>query len=445
VRRPKSRDLLVRAILAAVVLVLSAPGLRPAAAQPAAAADPRAALLARTDQIAGEVSRLRGLKILRPIKRGVMSRDQITARLLQRVRQEYKPEEIAAEEMALKRLGLFPADKSYLDVVIELLKSQIAGFYDPWEKQLYIADWTGGGDEVMAHEIDHALQDQHFDLARWMKGARDNADATLARQALVEGDGTALMLEYAAAQSGQPVPWGRGEFVGEVASSIRMGMLLMGEAPLVLRESLVFPYVNGLKFVAHARRTGSWKAIDAMYRKPPLSTEHIIHPDKYESYERPVQVTSALPATLAGYSRGYDNVLGELSLWIFLREHGVDEAQAKVAVAGWGGDRVAVFTPPGYDGVVSSAVAVVYTVWDAEPDAHEFMGALGTALPALGGKARATPSRRGDVIELRGADGSVLSAELRGDAVVMVVGAPPARAEELRAQVWKSWTVKRPR
>jgi hypothetical protein len=421
--------------LVALVLVALGVGLRPAAAE-----ESHKALLGRTDKIAAEVARLRGLKIKQPIKRGVMNKAQITERLRQRVRQEYSPGEIEAEEMALKRLGLFPADQKYLDVVIALLESQIAGFYDPWEKQLYIADWTGGGDEVMAHEIDHALQDQHYDLARWMKGVKHNADATLARQALVEGDGTALMLEYAAAQNGGSTPWGADQLVADMAKTIRMGMLLMGDVPMVLRESLVFPYVNGLKFVAHVRRTRPWKSVDAMYARPPLSTEHIIHPDKYESYERPVEVSSALPATLAGYKRGYDNVAGELTLWIFLRQHGVAEEQARIAVAGWGGDRVAIFTPPGYDGVLSGAVAAVYTVWDSPVDAEEFQAALSVALPGLGGKPAARPRTE---LELRAADGSVLSAERKGGAVVMVIGAPPARADEIRAQVWKGWKVQR--
>src|SRR5690606_1363030 len=261
---------------------------------------------------------------------------------------------------------------------------------------------------------------QHFGLERWMRAVKSNADATVARQALVEGDGTALMLEFAAAARGAPPPWGDQAAVTEMARGLRMGMFLMGNAPLVLRESLLFPYVNGLKFVAHVRRTRPWSAVDAIYRKPPLSTEHIIHPETYDTYERPVEVKAAAPATIASYKRGYDNVLGELALWIFLREHGVDEGQAKVAVAGWGGDRVAVFTPPGRPGAVSSAVAVVYTVWDQEADAAEFMDALGKALPGLAGKG-ATERDAAGVMEMRGADGSVVSAERRGDAVVMVV------------------------
>jgi hypothetical protein len=88
--------------------------------------------------------------------------------------------------------------------------------------------------------------------------------------------------------------------------------------------------------------------------------------------------------------------------------------------------------------VVSGAVAALYTVWDSPVDAEEFQAALSVALPGLGGKPAARPRTE---LELRAADGSILSAERKGDAVVVVVGAPPARADEIRSQVWKGWKV----
>lgn len=411
---------------------------------PVARADEHQKLLADADRIARKVSAMRGLGIKKPIRRGVMNKEQITERLLLRVKQEYAPDEIAKEELALKRLGLLAPGADYLKTVIELLKTQIAGFYDPWEKQLYIMEGTAlGGEEVMAHEIDHALQDQHFDLKKWLSVVKKNADATLARQALVEGDGTVLMLEYATSENGGAAPpWSQQEFVQQQAATIRMGAALMADVPLVLREQLVFPYVNGLKFVGAARATRPWNKVDEIYRRPPLSTEHIIHPDKYESYEPPVDIKAAVPATIKDYRRGYDNVLGELSLWILLRQHGVGEEAAKTAVAGWGGDRIAVFTPPRYDGMLSTTVAVVYTVWDAQADADEFFAAAAQAIPAMTGGGRQV--RSGDkLVEFRAADGTRAALERKGDAVLLVVGAVPARAAEMRRQIWKTWTVKR--
>ncbi len=244
--------------------------------------------MADADRIAAKVSKLRGLAIRRPIRRGVMSKPEITRRLLARVRTEYGPDEIASEELAMKRLGLLPPDADYLKLVIDLLTDQIAGFYDPWEQELYIADWmTMGGDEVMAHEIDHALQDQHFQLRSWMAAEKKNADATLARQALVEGDGLAVMIEFS---SPVPVPWGQDGFVETMTGCMTLGAASLAHVPLAIREALVFPYSYGLRFVAEVRKTRPWKAVDEMYRRPPLSSEHILHPSTYARYERPVAV-----------------------------------------------------------------------------------------------------------------------------------------------------------
>jgi hypothetical protein len=396
-------------------------------------------LMADADRIAARVSKLRGLALRRPIRRGVMSKPEITERLLARVRTEYGPDEIASEELAMKRLGLLPPDADYLKLVIDLLTEQIAGFYDPWEQELYIADWmTMGGDEVMAHEIDHALQDQHFQLRSWMAAEKKNADATLARQALVEGDGLALMIEFS---SPGPVPWGQDGFVETMTGFMALGAASLAHIPLAIREALVFPYSNGLRFVAEVRKTRPWKAVDEMYRRPPLSSEHILHPSTYARYERPVAVVAAAPDALRGHKRRYDNVMGQFNLGILLRQHKVSLPIANLAAAGWGGDRVHVYTPNGSsDRTGASAVAVLYTVWDSEVDAIEFFGAIDEALPSLSGATQAT--RQPQVVEHRGANGAVSSAERRGDTVVVIIGAP-STASQLRAQVWKSWSRRR--
>ena len=407
--------------------------------KPAPAAD-KQKLLAEADTIAAKVSKLRGLAILKPIKRGVMSKPQITERLMVRVREEYEPQEIANEELAMKRLGLLPPDADYLKLVLNLLTEQIAGFYDPGEKQLYIADWiTMGNDAIMAHEIDHALQDQHFQIGRWMMAEKKNADATVARQSLIEGDGLALMLEFS---SPSPVPWGQDGFIDSVVTMMAMGMATLGDTPLVLKESLIFPYLSGVKFIAEIRKSHPWSKVDAVYKKPPLSSEHILHPSTYAAYERPIAVKpGALPA-LKGMKRRYDNVLGQLGLSILLRQHKVADWSARIASAGWGGDRMTLFAPSGADKTGQATVGVVYTVWDSPVDAVEFFTAVADAMPSLSGGAQA--SSKPDLLEFAMAGGKVASVERRGDAVVLIVGAPAAQAAPAREQVWKGWTVKRP-
>ncbi len=399
----------------------------------------------QADVIAAEVSQLRGLKIKHKIARGVMNKSQIRKRLVKRMAQEYTPEELEAEELTLKRMGLLAANVDYQKLVLDLLTDQIAGFYDPWEKRLYIAAWPQMGKEVaMAHEIDHALQDQHFDLKKFMAADKNNGDATVARQALIEGDATALMIEYMYATNDlSGSPWANDAVVNRMATTITGGATggAMAKAPLFLREGLMFPYVGGLAFVAHFRKLHAWKRIDRMYRKPPLSTEHILHPHKYEGGEVPDSISMRPVAVLSAYEKVYDNVFGEFGIDVFLREHQVVAARAAVAAAGWGGDRLVVFVPANHDGSVAGTIAIHYLVMDQEIDAVEYFEALEDALRSLSGGKQS--KSEANAVEFVGPSGEIFAAERRGDAVVMVVGANPDTTAALRLQVWKRWQVRR--
>jgi hypothetical protein len=413
-----------------------------ALAAPAVAQQSKASeLLAKADEIAGKVAKLRGLPARRPIRRGVLDREQIKKRLLQRIDEEYSPEEIAGEELALKRLGLLEPGVVYLDVVTKLLTSQVAGFYDPWEGRLYIASWASfGADMLLAHEIDHALQDQHFDLKKFMRGARDNADATAARQAVVEGDGTAVMMEFLFAQMSKSPPWGEPGVAAQIEKMMSSQAAAIPDAPFALREALVFPYAAGLRFVADFRKLHGWKTIDAIYAKPPLSTEHILHPESYRRYEKPIAIAAATPPALAGYQLRYDNVNGEKGLAILLEAHKVPRERAEEAAAGWGGDRLAVLTPPHWKGSVGGAVGLALTVWDTEADAIEFFEALSHAMPSLAGGGREVVGNvAGELIRYQDPAGGVATASRAGDSVVLILGAPPAREPDLRAaaMAWK--------
>jgi hypothetical protein len=405
-----------------------------------AAQDRAAKLLAEADRVTAEVVKLRGLARLKTIKRGVLDKPAIEVRIRERIRTEYKPEEIAAEALALKRFGLLPPAVDYLELVTRLLTSQVAGFYDPFTEELYIARWaSAGGDMLLAHEIDHALTDQHFDLEKLLKGERDNSDATAARQALVEGDGTALMMEYLFSKMGKSAPWGEPGVAAQIEAMMNTQASQIKGAPPALRAAMIFPYAAGVRFVAHFRRHQPWSAIDVMYRKPPLSTEHILHPETYEAYEKPVFIKASVPAVMVGYKLAYNNVSGEKALSVMLEVHGVDAATAAVAAAGWGGDRTVVLTPPGFSGQLGAAVAVVASAWDAEADAIEFFEALSHALPSIAGKGSAPvvgnePKR---LIRYRDKAGAVVTAHRAADQVVLIVGAPPAREPDIRAAALK--------
>ncbi|MCP4448420.1 MAG: hypothetical protein GY811_24220 [Myxococcales bacterium] len=394
-------------------------------------------LVARAGKIAQTVAKLRGLALKSKIERGVMSKSQIRARILKILDREYTPEELAAESLGLKRLGLIPEKADYAKVMVDMLQDQIAGFYDQHEKKLYIAGWAqAGGEMLMAHEIDHALQDQHFDLGKFMAADRKNGDSMAARQALLEGDGVALMLEFEMAAANQAPPWGNPMVMGVLRRGLAQGASSLSHVPLALREGLLFPYVGGVEFVAHFRKHHSWRSIDAMYKRPPLSTEHILHPKKYESYELPIAIAAERPKSLAGYAEKVSNVIGEKGVELFLRTHGVELQRAVVAGAGWGGDRLAVYAGAGHRGsALPKTVGVWQTSWDEERDAAEFFEALEHALPSLAGSKGQSGKHR---LSFE-AKGLVLIAERRGSLVLLLFGAPKNTSDALRLEVWHQW------
>jgi hypothetical protein len=412
--------------LAAACLIVACLGATAAAQAPAEAPLPREKLdelLRSTDDIAKTVSAIRGLPIKRPIARGVLSKPEITKRLIERLDEEYTAADIAAEEQAMKRFGLLPPDVDYRETVLALLTEQIAGFYDPKVRELYLADWIAVELQriVMAHEIGHALQDQSFGLLRFTKPNRENSDEQLARQALIEGDGVALMIEFMMRELGQKVdPWANDTIVDTIGATSGLAAgKLFDQAPLALREALLFPYTGGVRFIAATRRTRPWSDVDAMYHKPPLSTEQVLHPEKYRQGEKPIAVKATPLTSLKAWKRSFFNVFGEFTFAILFRQHGLDKPRADRAAAGWGGDRVAIYTAADDD---QRTLALLLSSWDSEADAIEAAAALDEIAPKLG---------EGTSVERRGRD------------VLLVVAAPAEIADKLRAEVWAKWKVSR--
>src|SRR6266550_4633918 len=137
---------------------------------------------------------------------------------------------------------------------------QAAGFYDPFAQRLYIADWLPLEMQrpALAHEIEHALQDQHFDLKKFATPIKDDGDRQLGHSALVEGDATAVMLEFQAQSMGLP-PDQLGELIAQMGKTLLSGSLgntpQFDKAPPFVKETLMFPYLTGLLFVESVRRS----------------------------------------------------------------------------------------------------------------------------------------------------------------------------------------------
>jgi hypothetical protein len=233
-------------------------------------------------------------------------------------------------------------------------------------------------------------------------------------------------------------PWGRVELVRQMQADMAKpggNGDSLDAAPLVVREEMLFPYRAGLGFVAALRRQQPWSAVDAVYRRPPRSTEQVMHLDKYLADDKPIAITASAPASLPGFAIVHSTVWGELGFQLFLRSHGVDDTVATEAAAGWGGDRVVALARAG-DKDPTHAIALARFDWDSEADAIE---AEAAATHALDDFVVGAIAEQGDARTLwLGLDGKSAWIERRGSALVIALGVPSWAADAVTRDAWKA-------
>jgi len=326
------------------------PTVKPGAATdntpPGAAVKPtNAEFAAAADEVLTQMSEITGLKQLSPVKKTLRSRADIRAYVIREMNEDKEPEERYASEKSAEALGLIPKGFDFDTFMVELLTEQIAGLYDPKAQEFYIADWIPIEDQrmVMAHELTHALQDQHFKIEDWVKAARPNDDAELARESVLEGSAMAAMIDYLLLDKGLSI-----KDVPDIDPTVMIGDLddtpTMKKAPPFLRDSLIFPYMAGLSFSAAILKPNGWSAMPRVFAKPPVSSQQIMHPTLYKTGKAPAVVTLPAIDTLLGadYAKLEDNVLGEFG-WKEVLQQFLDESRATPLAAAWEGDRYAVY------------------------------------------------------------------------------------------------------
>src|SRR3712207_1264937 len=288
-KRNIPRALALALAASALALSLSPAGAaQRGATRRAPAVNPKtAAVREATSEVLRETSTLRKLPVLRQVRSGAQTRSEIEQMLVRNLNESATPEEMAASETTLKKLGLVPADFQLRPFIIKLLTEQVAGYYDPKSQEFYLADWIDldGQRPVMAHELVHALQDQHFNLRRFEDWPKHDSDAELAAHALVEGDASYLMMQYVARDPARQLAFLKSMMAGGAGASEQIE-----KAPRVLREQMLFPYLQGMMWVAQVYKEGGWGAVSAVYKNLPKSTEQVLHAEKYASNEGPQKV-----------------------------------------------------------------------------------------------------------------------------------------------------------
>lgn len=314
-----------------------------------------------------QVEEQTGLTFKTPPKVEQRSTEEVRAFLEKEFNENLPALELEGATRAYKLLGLLPDTMDLRAFMLRLLGEQVIGYYDPATKVLYVVSDTSGGraslvEITVAHELVHALQDQYFNLDSLQK-ERDDNDRLTAAQAVMEGQATyEQMSTMLGGDLGVRMPggWDR---VREMIRENQTAMPVFASAPMLLQETLLFPYLSGAEFMHRFKgaKTGKppWQPI-------PVSTEQVLHFEKYQAGEQPVKVE--LPTLLAG-TKVYENNLGEFETRLFLFQALQDLGTSARSAAGWGGDRYVVANLAGGAGIVW------VTVWDTPIDGGEFRDA----------------------------------------------------------------------
>jgi hypothetical protein len=345
---------------------------------------PSQGMAQQMDDIQNQVSTIRELGILTDNPRYVISQSQVRGILNEIFLERYSRETVQDEVRVLSVLGLTDPTYDLYSKSLNNLGEGLGGFYIPWTDEIFVI-----GDEfsviekfTYAHEYVHALTDQHYhleDLGVYPECLKE-MDRCAAISALIEGDATALMYQWLTAYVSE-------EGIAEIeqAQFSPIDEVITNEdfpPPYSIRD-LHFKYVDGESFVNYLLELGGWGLMNEVYQNLPVSSEQILHPEKYLSGEFPIQVDARPLDKILGEDWRHltTETLGELKTQMILGYGNnylvqLDNETAANAAAGWGGDSYQVY----YRGKSNQYILVVHWRWDNVDEATEFWEAMQTYL-----------------------------------------------------------------
>lgn len=403
-----------------------------------------------SDEIRAQVEELRGMKFKAPVAVKLTDKKGFFEYALSRQEKTESPAKQSRDETTAKLLGLIPPGMNYQVEMLKILEEQVGGFYDPGTNTFFLMDtFTGGVAKIiLAHELTHALDDQHFDIDGTLAKCGEDTDATIAFQAVIEGSGTGLMNQWFLQHRKEVTP-------ADLEAAQNLGADILAEAPPYMWKPLLAVYLTGDSFLA--RRSGlnalmkasATADIQTAFKSPPRSSEQILHSKKYwdpDHRDEPMRVSVSTDALPSDWRVAGVDTLGELYLGLLTtpraKRQGLDLANpfsvlgveyTNEAAEGWGGDRL-VLLRRGDDSLLQ-----LVTAWDTEADADQFAAALGESqqsplIPVFSG-----PERTAEAGWVAGSTATTVtisrekSADGKVALVLLSVGsfAQPIAAEEL--------------
>ncbi|HET7456944.1 MAG TPA: hypothetical protein VFJ74_04755 [Gemmatimonadaceae bacterium] len=368
-----------------------------------------------------------GLKFRRPPRIETRSKEQVRQFVERTFAESRAAKDVAASEAVYKRLGMIPDSLDLRKLQIDVLSEQIAGFYDPKTKVLYVVD---GADPTMAsvtvrHELVHALQDQYLNLDS-IQNVEGSDDRAAAAQAVIEGQAVYEQLASMSTDAGFldriPGGWDR---IRQTIRDEQSSMPVLASAPMVIQEELIFPYLSGAEFV---RRYKSQRPGKSPIADLPQSTEQVLHTEAFFGAHPDAPLRVTLPA-ITGAKVTYENTLGEFETRLLLFQHLKDQSAAARGAAGWGGDRYALVDTPKGQGLVW------LSVWDTPVDAADFADLMAQAVAHRYSGATASAGAAGASKRWTAGDRTVTltPADVGGHAAVLYVDVPTGAATAVDA------------
>ncbi len=353
-------------------------------------------LFALVDELIQFSSQETGLPVKSTVKRQITSRADVESYLKEKFDEDEGAKRLQKGEIVLKKFGLLDRDFALKPFLLALLDEQIEAYYDSKTKTVNMLDWVSVDEQkpVLAHELTHALQDQHSDLEKWNDQtpdevstnssgdtdhvARDELDT--ARDAVAEGQATAVMMDYILKPTGKSVikdpevmDFARQEMSASDSSPV------LSRAPLMLSESLLFPYREGLSFEQDVwMEKGQQAAFTGALDRPPTSTWEIINPHEYElKHSPPVPLMPDIHPLVDKVYKPYDiGQIGQLDLRILTKLFGGDAAASDLTPAWdggiyWAGQRLSAKTPE--EQADTNSLALFYlSAWKNAVSAQQF-------------------------------------------------------------------------
>ncbi|UCE37975.1 MAG: hypothetical protein JSW00_01685 [Thermoplasmata archaeon] len=312
-----------------------------------------------------DVSKIRELDVLQDVPVMYLTEDELRQDIIQSLEPE-DYEEMEELRLVMDALFLLDYEENLTQIILDAYSSQILGFYKPEEKEVWLVEGHASIMDrvILSHEFTHALQDQHFNLTAFEKGADSEEDA--AREAVVEGDASLTENIYKDTLSTSE----KREYNKEISKIVGSSVYI----PEMVLRLMYFPYLYGEEFVEEIYDDGGWDEVNKLYYDPPVSTEQIMHIEKYHQREEPVSVS--FDKNVQGMDLVFEEIMGEYTLYVMLVNY-ISESDAADAAEGWGGDKYYYYKND------TDYLSVLKITWDTTGEASEFYSIYQDYMDAL--------------------------------------------------------------